>query len=154
MFAPRSRVAVLGVALAAAALAGCSSSHTGSAGRTHVPAVHSSAAAPAHRSASPQGARPDAACQAIFRNLDLLTKVATPSGNPDLARSIKEFRALAATAPAEIRPDLRVIADFDQKLLDAVQAGNSPDDIAETPELTAALSHEAAWTAAHCRPAG
>jgi len=151
---------VSGLALAAAVLAGCSSSHDASATQRDVPSAHSSAAAPAHRSvgssppASTHGAQPLAACQAIVRNLDLLTKVATPSGNPDLARSIKEFRALADTAPAEIRPDLRVIADFDQKLLDTVRAGGSPDDVAETPELTAALSHEAAWTAAHCQPSG
>ena len=66
-----------------------------------------------------------------------------------MVQGIAKLRHLADTAPAEIQPDLTVIADFDQNVLDQIQAGRAPE-IKETPELTAALSHEATWAAAHC----
>ena len=88
-------------------------------------------------------------CQAISLNLSFLTRAATSPHDPTLARGVAKIRQLASIAPAEIEHDLTVIADFDQHVLDQLQAGQRPE-IKETPELTAALSHEANWAAAHC----
>jgi hypothetical protein len=88
-------------------------------------------------------------CHEISLNLSFLTTAATSPDDPSLDQGIAAMRHLAEIAPAEIKPDIGVIADFDQHLLDQLRAGQRPE-VKETPELTAALSHEAKWTAAHC----
>jgi hypothetical protein len=50
----------------------------------------------------------------------------------------------------EIQDDLRVIADFDQKIIEATRNAGSPRGIQEKPALTHALSHETQWAATHC----
>jgi hypothetical protein len=89
-------------------------------------------------------------CNAISLNMSVLTKAAGSPDDPSLAEGIALIRRLRDTAPAEIKDDLQVIADFDEKLLATARSGGSPDGVAETPQLTQALSHEARWTAAHC----
>ena len=79
----------------------------------------------------------------------MLTTAATAPDDPTLEEGIAKLRHLADIAPAEIKNDLTVIAAFDQSILDQVRSGKRPE-VKETPELTAALSHEARWTAAHC----
>jgi hypothetical protein len=144
----------LALALAAVIIAGCSSSH------------HPAAAAKAD---SPTGTGPSRTvvaatapgssphdsvardCQVMTLNLGVLTKAATTPNDPSLDQGIAQLRQLHDRAPAEIKGDLQVIADFDQQVLDAVRSGGSPDAIRETPALTDALSHEARWVATHCR---
>jgi hypothetical protein len=82
--------------------------------------------------------------------VSVLTKAAASPNDPSLPESIALIRRLRDTAPAEIKNDLQVIADFDDKLLATARSGGSPDGVAETPQLTQALSHEASWTGAHC----
>jgi hypothetical protein len=57
---------------------------------------------------------------------------------------------LRDTAPAEIEDDLQMIADLGDQLLAAARSGGSPDGVAETPQLTQALSHEPRGAAAQC----
>jgi hypothetical protein len=89
-------------------------------------------------------------CNAISLNMSVLTKAAGSPDDPSLAEGIALIRRLRDTAPPEIKDDLQVIADFDEKLLATARSGGSPDGVAETPQLTQALSREARWTAAHC----
>jgi hypothetical protein len=114
-----------------------------------------SATAPAAAQASAGSVTGDAAstqqlCTAISLNLSVLTKAAGSPNDPSLAESIALIRRLRDTAPAEIKDDLQVIADFDDELLATARSGGSPNGVAETPQLTQALSHEERWTAAHC----
>ena len=91
-----------------------------------------------------------AACKTISDSLRLLASAASQGrNNPGLDEMLGLIKTLRDTAPSAIRGDLQVIADFDQKVVDAVLSGRHPD-IAETPQLTAAMRHEAAWTATHC----
>jgi hypothetical protein len=157
-----ARNAMAALALCAGLLAGC-----GSSAHQTVAAAQPSSAAAAHspesRPSKPPAdattsARPgpgDPAstatfCRAISQNLAFLTTAATSPDNPTLDEGIRQINRLADGAPTEIRGDLRLIAQFDQRLLPPLRAGQSPDSIEETPELTAALTHEAQWTAAHC----
>lgn len=89
-------------------------------------------------------------CHAISLNLGLLTKAAASPDDPSLDQTIAQLRQLRDVVPAEISGDLQVIADFDLKVLTALRSGRSPDNIQETPQLTAALSHQARWAAQHC----
>jgi hypothetical protein len=89
-------------------------------------------------------------CRAISVNLNFLTAVAGSSEDPALDEHIAQLTRLVDTAPAEIKGDLQVVLQFDQRSLSAIQAGQSPDSIQETPELTAALTHVARWISAHC----
>jgi hypothetical protein len=89
-------------------------------------------------------------CQVLAANLALLEQAATQGGNPDLRRAIARMRALERSAPVEIQPDVKVTADFDQDVLDEVSSGGSAGGIRETPQLSAALDHEAAWVSVHC----
>lgn len=89
-------------------------------------------------------------CQVLAANLDFLEQ-ATSGSDPDLQGAIVRMRSLERSAPVEIQPDVKVIADFDQHVLDAVSTGGSAADIRETPQLSAALLHEAAWVSNHCR---
>jgi hypothetical protein len=124
---------------------------TGSAGNAAAAATGS---APNPASAPPTGAGDPAStrqlCNAISLNLSVLTKAAQSPNDPSLTQSIALIRRLRDTAPTEIKDDLQVIADFDDHLLATARSGASPDGVAETPQLTQALSHEAHWTAAHC----
>ena len=93
---------------------------------------------------------PAAACKTISDSLRILVSAASQGrDNPGLKDMVGLIRAMRDTAPSAIRVDLQVIADFDQKVVDAVLSGTRPDT-AETPQLTAAMKHEAAWTATHC----
>ena len=62
---------------------------------------------------------------------------------------LKRLHTLAASAPSAIRSDLGVIADFDQKIVDGFASGKPPA-IEETPELKAAMLHEALWVQKNC----
>lgn len=104
---------------------------------------------------APSSAPPDVdaakrVCQAISINLGVLTKAASSPNDPSLDQGIAQLRQLRDVAPVDIKRDLQVIADFDQKVLTVIRSGASPNDIRETPELTAALSHQSHWVAAHC----
>ena len=89
-------------------------------------------------------------CRAISMNLSVLTRAASSPDDPAVEQGIAELRKLAEIAPAAIKHDLTVTADFDERVLDQIRAGDSPG-VKETPELTTALSDEANWVAAHCR---
>jgi hypothetical protein len=92
-----------------------------------------------------------AACKTISDSLRILVSAASQGrDNPGLKDMLGLIKTLRDTAPSAIRIDLQVIADFDQKVVDAALSGKQPD-LAETPRLTAAMQHEAAWTASHCR---
>jgi hypothetical protein len=164
MHATTSRRGLLsvGLALCVTVLAGCSTSHHDTTGTvlasTTAPAVSSteessnpaSIAATAPGSSTPGPAAAASLCRVISLNIGLLTTAATSRNDPELQQTVSQLRQLSDVAPAEIKADLRVIADFDQKVLATVRAGGSPDAVEETPELNAALNHEAQWTAAHC----
>jgi hypothetical protein len=114
------------------------------------PRASASVAAPASAAPAPAGGSDAAACQTISDSLRLLVSAASHGrDNPGLKQMLGLIKTLRETAPSAIRGDLLVIADFDQKVVDAVLSGRQPD-IAETPQLTAAMRHEAAWTATHC----
>jgi len=119
--------------------------------------------AAAHEQVTPSSLRPaptnadhtidsgfKATCQILAANLDLLEQ-ATSGGGPDLQGAIARMRSLERSAPVEIQPDIKVIADFDQHVLDSVSTAATSGDIRETPQLSAALAHEAAWVSKHCR---
>jgi hypothetical protein len=89
-------------------------------------------------------------CRVLAANLALLERAATQGGNADLPRAIAGMRALERSAPVEIRADVKVIADFDQDVVDAITTGSSTGVIRETPQLRAALTHEATWVSKHC----
>lgn len=91
------------------------------------------------------------ACQVLGANLLLLEQAATSGGDPGLADSIARMRRLETSAPADVRPAITVIADFDQRVLDTVSAGGSPAGIGETPELSAAARTVATWLSNNCR---
>ena len=160
--ATRARLGGLTVVLALSAIAvvGCTSSRDGSAAKSGTSTTaaaqspdgssHASAGATAPSSTTDRSAAATQVCRVISLNLDVLTKAATSPDDPSLDQGIAQLRQLHDAAPTEIKGDIQVIADFDQKVLDAVRSGGSPDDIQETPELTAALSHEAQWVATHC----
>lgn len=158
------RIGLGTLAVCAVALAGCTSPHdtrTGGLSAAKAPtaarvttarADPTRTAAQTSRAAVP-GAKPaslDTVCQGISRNLALLTKIATTPGASELDQGIAQLHDLADSAPNGIGYDLQVIADFDQNLLDAVRASQSPDGIRQTPELTSALANEARWTARNC----
>jgi hypothetical protein len=114
------------------------------------PTAASSVPSAAVTEAESGGGSDAAACKTIAETLQILTSAAAVGrDNPGLKEMLASIKAMRATAPSAIRADLQVIADFDQKIVDAVLAGKQPD-IAETPQLTAAMAHEAAWTATHC----
>jgi hypothetical protein len=118
--------------------------------RSATTAAPGSTPSPAPRPATDDSAGTQRLCNAISLNLSMLTKAAESPNDPSLTESIALIRRLRDTAPTEIKNDLQVIADFDDKLLATARSGGSPDGVAETPQLTQALSHEARWTAAHC----
>ena len=89
-------------------------------------------------------------CRAISESLSVLATAASSPDNPTLQEGVDRIRQLAGQAPPDIKGDLTVIADFDQSVVDRVRTGKAPE-INETPELTAAMSHEATWTATHCQ---
>ena len=89
-------------------------------------------------------------CAILSANTKLLTSLASGGRAPDLRQQIAAMRSLQAAAPAQIRADITVVADFDHHILDLVIAGKRPD-IGETHRLGAALAHLVAWIAAHCR---
>ena len=91
-------------------------------------------------------------CRAISLNLTVVTRAATAPSNPSVDHVIAQLQHLRDNAPPEIKHDLQVIADFDQKTVAALRSGQSPDSIQETPKLTAALAHQARWSAQHCAP--
>jgi hypothetical protein len=115
------------------------------------PAVPSAASAVRSPTAPARvGGSDAAACRTISDSLRILVSAASQGrNNPGLKEMLGLIKTLRGTAPSAIRGDLQVIADFDQKVVDAVLSGKQPD-IAETPQLTAAMRHEAAWTAMHC----
>jgi hypothetical protein len=91
-----------------------------------------------------------AACKTISDSLRILVSAASQGrDNPGLKDMLGLIKTLRDTAPSAIRVDLKVIADFDQKVVDAVLSGKQPH-VAETPQLTAAMEHEAEWTGMHC----
>ena len=49
----------------------------------------------------------------------------------------------------KIQDDLRGIADFDQKIIEAARNAEAPRGIQEKPALTHALSHETQWAATY-----
>lgn len=155
-FRPR-RLAYLSAVLAfgAALTSACSSSSPAPQAATAAASSQSASARPtsARRSTAPS-AVPDSSgsaqvCQGIRLNLSVLTKAAGSPNDPSVKDEITQIRKLIALAPAEIKGDLTVIADFDEKILAELSSGAGPDVIAETPQLTRALSHEAGWTATH-----
>jgi hypothetical protein len=89
-------------------------------------------------------------CHVLSINLDALTKIASSPNDPDVDHVIAQLRHLGDVAPAEIKNDLRVIADFDEKLVTDLRSGKPVDSIQETPALTSALAHEAKWIRANC----
>jgi hypothetical protein len=141
-----------GVVLAAFALVACSST-TRSPGAATADLRAAVATPAAGTSAGPSssvvGADLPAQCKAISDSLALLTGITGPGGAPDLGKAVSRMRQLQATAPPEIRGDIKVIADFDEAIMDAVRSGTRPN-LAETPALSAAMRHEATWTARHC----
>jgi hypothetical protein len=88
-------------------------------------------------------------CKAISTTEGILTTAATSPHDPTLPEMLKRLHTLAASAPSAVRGDLAAIADFDQKIVDALETGKSPD-IAETPALKASLLHEALWVQKNC----
>jgi hypothetical protein len=122
-----------------------------------VPALPSAAAVssapdpPSAQPPPPGGSAPAGqVCQAITLSLPVLTTVAQSPDDPSIDEGIAQLRALRDTAPAGIRNDLQVIADFDDEMVTTVRSGRSPANLAETPRVTQALSREAQRTAAHC----
>lgn len=61
-------------------------------------------------------------CHAISLNLSILTKAPRSPNDPFLTESITRIRRLRDSAPTEIKDDLQVIADFDDKLLATARA--------------------------------
>ena len=154
----RSRGPAVTLAITVVSLTAACASHStaGDTSAAHTgPAAH---ARPAPSSLRPAPTSADhtinsgfkATCQVLAANLDLLEQ-ATSGDGPDLQGAIARMRSLERSAPVEIRPDVKVIADFDQHVLDTVSTAGSSGDIRETPQLSAALSHEAAWVSKHCR---
>ncbi len=110
----------------------------------------SSTAAPASPATTSAAGESDAAaCRTISDSLRVLTTAAQGPDNPGLKEMTALIKKLRGAAPSAIRGDLQVIADFDQHIVDAVLSGKQPE-IKETPQLTAAMEHEASWTATHC----
>jgi hypothetical protein len=148
--------AALAVALASSATA-CSSrsnpSTTGAVGRPTVRSTSAVRSVQAQRTDSGQSTHPDlkSTCRVLSSDLALLTAAAGDDADADLSSAMGHMRDFERSAPAEIRPDIKVIADFDQRLLDAVSSGGSPAAIDETPQLSAALTHLASWEGTNCR---
>lgn len=151
------------LALGAITLAGCGSSEQETSsgpvrpptGGGSIPAgpatTPPSSSATVTSSASSDGpASVSSVCHVLSINLNALTKIASSPNDPDVDQVIAQLRHLGDVAPAEIKNDLRVIADFDQKLVTDLRSGKSVDSIQETPALTAALAHEAKWIRANC----
>ena len=152
------------LALSAIMLAGCGSSEQGPpadpvrppAGAGSTPddpattPLSSSATVSSPSSSADGPASVASVCHALSINLNALTKIASSPTDPDVDQVIAQLRHLGDVALTEIRDDLRVIADFDQKLVTDLRSGKSVDSIQETPELTAAMAHEARWIPANC----
>jgi hypothetical protein len=141
-------LAALLVATGCAATSGSDASRTPSA-RVTVP--RGAPDAPSSTASPSAGGSDASACKTISDSLRILVTAASQGrDNPGLREMLGLIKTLRDTAPSAIRDDLQVIADFDQKVVDAVLSGEQPN-IAETPRLTAAMQHEAAWTTTHCR---
>ena len=157
MCSKRCTAVASGLAAALMLAAACSSnsnSHNepaASGGVSTAAAAASSPRATSTPAEAPGTAALKPTCQVLPANLTFLLGAATSGGAVKLADAITRMRQLEQSAPTGIRPDIKVITDFDQKVLDTVSAGGSPDEIGETPELTAALKHEAAWVSKNCR---
>ena len=94
------------------------------------------------------GAGIKATCTVLSQNTRLLTDAA--NGNTaDLRQQIATMRELATNAPAEIRVDIKLVADFDQDVVTEIDSGRS-QQISETPAVTSALKNTVVWIATHC----
>jgi hypothetical protein len=143
-------VAVFALLLGAAGCAASSGSSPTAAAPVRPAASASVSVAPSAVAPAPAGDSDAAACKTISDRVRLLVSAAAHGrDNPGLKELLGVIKTLRETAPSAIRGDLQVIADFDQNVVDTVLSGGRPD-IGETPQLTAALRHEAAWTATHC----
>jgi ABC-type glycerol-3-phosphate transport system substrate-binding protein len=141
---------LVGVFAALLVAAGCGSADGSNAVGTPSARASVSAAAPSSSAPIAAGGSDAAACKTISDSLRLLVSAASRGqDNPGLKEMSGLIKTLRETAPSAIRGDLQVIADFDQKIVDAVLSGRQPE-IAETPQLTAAMKHQAEWTATHC----
>jgi hypothetical protein len=144
------RLRLVGVFAALLVAAGCGAANGSNAVGTPSARASVSVAAPSSAGPAPAGGSDAAACKTISDSLRLLVSAASHGrDNPGLKEMLGLIKTLRETAPSAIRGDLQVIADFDQKVVDAVRSGQQPD-IGETPQLTAAMRHEAAWTGTHC----
>jgi len=155
----RMTVAV-GITLASLALSACSSgssssgstrSGSGSSGIAAAPRAGSTAPAAPHASsgaaAGQDGASVSTFCSLIGQSNKLMSDLAAGDIQPGgvSATNFKhDLEAARAAAPAEIKSDMDVIVDFDESLL------SHPENAQETPALTSATEHYAAWIGSHC----
>ncbi len=139
-----------GVFAALLVAAGCGSANGSNPVGTPSPRVTVPVAAPTSTAPARAGGSDAEACKTISDSLRLLVSAASHGrDNPGLKQMLGLIKTLRETAPSAIRGDLQVIADFDQKIVDAVLSGQQPA-IAQTPRLAAAMRHEAVWSATHC----
>ncbi|MDQ6875721.1 MAG: hypothetical protein M3042_11760 [Actinomycetota bacterium] len=151
-------VALALAVLAAPALGACSSASGGtgrsgssadSGAKSPAPAKSGTSGAGTTTGAGASSGSTDLAgfCSLIGRNNRILTEIAAGDqrqSGVDTHKLIADLNSLVAAAPAEIKPDLQVIVDFDTSLF------QHPHAIKESPQLAQAMQHYAAWIGKNC----